>query len=73
MDFIVVEGSPVVVLIIEQTMEALMVTLDYVTRTVTLKHDSKVSVLDWLFAFDRLTAHQLMKEVEETDSEDLTS
>lgn len=59
LEFIVVEGYTFEVLISDPTMEAVMATLDYVTKHVNLKHESKVSVLDWLPVLARLTAEDL--------------
>lgn len=68
LDFNFVQGYPFDVLISDATMEALMATLDYETKSMTLTHGSKVAVLDWLPEFARLAAEGLLKERNGTDS-----
>lgn len=73
MKFIVVQGSSFDALISDPTMEALMDTLDYGMKTVTLKRYYGFAVLEWLPEFAQLTTEDLVREREGTDSEDFTS
>lgn len=50
-----------------------MATHDYEAKIVTLKHECKAAELYLLPEFARLTAKDLVKEVEQKDSEEFTS